>query len=661
MAGKTVECTGRSNADAGAVWEFVQDFARPWHPAIDWMQAETGPSGETQRRFTVTGDDSVYVERLTYLSHSDRVMGYTALEGIKRASAYNATLHVEPASDGGAMMTWRAEISATEDRLADIADGTRIVFEAGLAALMDLPPSTGQHPTLATPKVTLENRVLDHTPNLGISVAPAGLKQAEHLCIFLHGIGGQKGNWTQQLEVIGAQIPAVALDLRGYGDSELGHDQSTIDAYCGDILALKAIFQAEKIILCGLSYGSWIATSFAMRHPDILAGLVLSGGCTGMSEASPDERNAFRASREVPLDAGKTPADFAPDVIKIIAGPSASDAVRAEMLSSMAGIPTATYRDALTCFTNPPETFDFAKIPCPVLLMTGEHDRLAPPKEIREVSQRMHAAAQTLGKAADIQFEMIPDAGHICNLESPSVFNQHLLTFVKKFKTQRPAEEISGKALRKQQKKQRILDAALGEFSKNGFSGASMDAIAKRAKVSKPTLYQYLGAKADLLAAVLDQGKSELLAPFKNVAGKPMVAVLWQFAWTYADFVLRPDMLSLARLIIGEAERLPDVAQSYQANGPLKALAGIMAYLEAQKDQGKLMFEDPELAAQSLWSLLLSPPREFHLHHAEAKPDQNDVARYLINGLRVFLRAYSVNSEQDIAALDAIIAKTPTA
>ena len=43
-----------------------------------------------------------------------------------------------------------------------------------------------------------------------------------------------------------------------------------------------------------------------------------------MSEAGPDEREAFRVSREVPLNAGQVPADFAPAVVKVLAGPGAS-------------------------------------------------------------------------------------------------------------------------------------------------------------------------------------------------------------------------------------------------------------------------------------------------------------------------------------------------
>ena len=216
---------------------------------------------------------------------------------------------------------------------------------------------------------------------------------------------------------------------------------------------------------------------------------------------------------------------------------------------------------------------------------------------------------------------------------------------------------MSDKEQRRRAKHRSILDAALAEFARNGFSGASMQGIATRAGVSKPTLYQYFGQKQALLVAVLDAGKSELLAPFENAHGRPMVAVLWEFAWTYAAFVLRPDMLSLARLIIGEAGRLPDLARDYQRAGPLKALAGIAAYLETQEQAGAVTFQDAELAAQNLWALILSAPREHLLHNPDQSPDQKALKRHITNGLEVFLKAYSTRVTLDIAALADIASK----
>jgi pimeloyl-ACP methyl ester carboxylesterase len=255
---------------------------------------------------------------------------------------------------------------------------------------------------------------------------PAGEKRERTLTLFLHGIGGGRTNWLPQLVVAAPYAEAAALDLRGYGDSQLGPSQSTVEDYCADILLVMETLSATRVILCGLSYGSWIATSFAMRHPEKLGGLVLSGGCTGMSEASAAEREAFRQSREVPLDKGKTPADFAAAVVNVLAGPDAGAAVRRKLFDSMAAIPSATYRDALNCFTNPPERFDFAKLTMPVLMMTGEHDRLAPPAEIRSVANRIAGTAPN----AYVRFEVISGAGHVCNVERPEAYNAVLTEFL---------------------------------------------------------------------------------------------------------------------------------------------------------------------------------------------------------------------------------------
>lgn len=77
-----------------------------------------------------------------------------------------------------------------------------------------------------------------------------------------------------------------------------------------------------------------------------------------------------------------------------------------------------------------------------------------------------------------------------------------------------------------------------------------MQAIADRAGVSKPTLYQDIGQKDAISSAVLDQGRATILASFRDFSGKDMVPVLWDFSWTYADDAADPDNLSIARLII---------------------------------------------------------------------------------------------------------------
>jgi pimeloyl-ACP methyl ester carboxylesterase len=444
MGREVVQAQGHVPAPPEAVWSVVRDFCGAWHPWIATIREERGPGGARVRAFTVSGEDTLYREQQTYFSDSDRILGYTHLEGIRDCEAYDARITVTPAEAGGAVVGWTATVRAPAARLREICEGTKAVLEAGIAALASLAASPApQHPRNEEEVsgrdvgVQLETLVIDDLPRLALTVSPlpqpvpswGGEGAAgDMLCLFLHGIGGGRTNWLPQLQAVGQTMRAAALDLRGYGDSTLGSLQSTVDDYCADILRVAGKLGARRLVLIGLSYGSWIATSFAMRHPEMLAGLVLSGGCTGMSEAGPDEREAFRVSREVPLNAGQVPADFAPAVVKVLAGPEASDETRQKLYDSMAAIPAATYRDALICFTNPLERFDFSRLTMPVLLMTGEHDRLAPPSEIRGVAGRIWDAASR----PDVRFEIIPGAGHVCNVEAPQVYNRHLLTFLRR-------------------------------------------------------------------------------------------------------------------------------------------------------------------------------------------------------------------------------------
>ncbi len=207
-------------------------------------------------------------------------------------------------------------------------------------------------------------------------------------------------------------------------------------------------------------------------------------------------------------------------------------------------------------------------------------------------------------------------------------------------------------------KERRILDAALSVFAATGYSGASMDAIAANAEVSKPTLYQYFGSKEQLFAAMMLEKRDEMLGVFDNPSPS-LVRDLVDFAWHYAQTVMRPDLLSLARLIIGEAQRFPQIGRAYQASGPDHMLAGIMDYLTRRRSEGALDFADAELAAQDLWGLILSAPRTQALYIPDAIPDRAALARYINNGLRVFLKAYSAAPEADLAELAALTKGDP--
>ena len=205
---------------------------------------------------------------------------------------------------------------------------------------------------------------------------------------------------------------------------------------------------------------------------------------------------------------------------------------------------------------------------------------------------------------------------------------------------------------RKAAKRQKMLDAAMNIFARQGYLGASLDAIALEASVSKPTLYQYFGNKEKLFEAVLQQASDQILMPFSDSAeSTSMVADMLNWSRNYANMALSPAILSLNRLVMGEVERFPQIGKHYYENGPQQAFDGIVTYLERMTNLGKLKINDRELAAHDFWSLILSGPREMCLLMPELVMDSAEIDRYIFNGLRVFLMAYSAEPATDLQQL----------
>jgi len=265
------------------------------------------------------------------------------------------------------------------------------------------------------------------------------------------------------------------------------------------------------------------------------------------------------------------------------------------------------------------------------------------------VSKRLLHQGMAVRGTADVQFEVLENAGHVCNLEQPDAFNAHLEQFLARLPGT-AAHDKPSREEKRQDKHRRILEAALAEFCAAGFDGASMDRLARAAEVSKPTLYQYFGDKERLFSAVLVRGKQHIISPLLDTEGT-LVDRLWRFSWTYAEFVLRPEMLSLARLILGEAGRRPDSAKRYHQSGPGSALTGLEDFIVRSVANAEIAVDNPRLAANDLWSLTLSGPRDYYLHHVSDRPSDAELLQAIDHGLRVFLKTYSTKPDADLAAL----------
>lgn len=389
MARATVEASLRIAAPVWAVWAMVGGFDLSWHPDI----AACRVAGRV--RHLALSDGSTQSETCLYRSATEGRIHY-GLDG----SDYRAEIVLTAAGEG-ARVIWRANPEA------EAADSVHGLLQRGLAALAA--------------------RLTPTPVRFGPAGRIAGLAAGQGpLVLLLHGIGGTKENWRDQLWALAPGHRALALDLQGYGDSLPTDGPMTLAGLMADLDLVLNAQGATSAHLVGLSFGAWLAASYATRHPARVASLTCSGGFLGMTEAPKRARTGFLQPRLAPLDAGRTPGDLSPDIWPRLRGPAATPAVEAGFLASMAAIPAASYRKALHCFTSPPFTLDLACLSMPVLAMTGAHDALASPTEIAGVVERIRRA----GASPHVRFEVIDGAGHLCNMEQPRRYNRHLTRFL---------------------------------------------------------------------------------------------------------------------------------------------------------------------------------------------------------------------------------------
>ena len=160
---------------------------------------------------------------------------------------------------------------------------------------------------------------IEGTPRLAVDRAGSG-----PLVLFLHGIGGNRSNWTAQIEAIRDSFHAVAWDARGYGDSDDYEGPLDFGDFARDALRVLDRFEVESAHFVGLSMGGRIAQDFHARYPDRVATLVLCDTMSDFQESmSPGKRAEFVRLRQAPLKAGKEPRDIAEALVESLAGPDA--------------------------------------------------------------------------------------------------------------------------------------------------------------------------------------------------------------------------------------------------------------------------------------------------------------------------------------------------
>lgn len=110
---------------------------------------------------------------------------------------------------------------------------------------------------------------------ISISYTDSG-NSKDHPVIFIHGFPLNKSMWENQSKAFWYKCRVITYDIRGYGNSELGSTEISIDILTTDLLHLMDALSLDKVILCGFSMGGYIALNAMEKFPERVIGLVLA-------------------------------------------------------------------------------------------------------------------------------------------------------------------------------------------------------------------------------------------------------------------------------------------------------------------------------------------------------------------------------------------------
>jgi 3-oxoadipate enol-lactonase len=240
--------------------------------------------------------------------------------------------------------------------------------------------------------------------------------------VFIHGFPFNLEMWKPQLSALPNDIRVINYDIRGHGDSGVGEGQFTIEHFVDDLIALLGYLNIKKAVLCGLSMGGYIALRAYEKHPDRISGLIL---CDTKSESDTNEAKIKRAASIKAIKESGVAA-FADDFVKsifwektFVNNPEIVESVK-QMICKNSPVGICGALLALAARTDTTQVLNFINIP--TCIIVGEYDKLISLSS----AQAMHKAV--IGS----ELHILPNAGHMSNLENSQEFNNRIVSFLKK-------------------------------------------------------------------------------------------------------------------------------------------------------------------------------------------------------------------------------------
>jgi len=246
--------------------------------------------------------------------------------------------------------------------------------------------------------------------------AEFGAPHAEPV-LFLHGWPDSWFSFSRVLPLLPHSIRAIAIDQRGFGDSERPDSGYGITEMASDAAAFLDALHISRASVVGHSFGSFVARQMAIAHPHRVGGLVLIG--TGFAASNPVTRDLQKALHDLP---DPIPVTFARDFqASTVHHPVPSDFFN-QLVTESLKLPPRLWRLAIDRMVEYDDTQQLEAIGAPILLLWGDQDALFS----RESQENFLAALPAA------RLKVYEDTGHCPNWERPEFVAGDIASFVQR-------------------------------------------------------------------------------------------------------------------------------------------------------------------------------------------------------------------------------------
>ena len=233
--------------------------------------------------------------------------------------------------------------------------------------------------------------------------------------VFVHGVGSTAAIWDDQLQALRSEYRCLAVELRGNGvpKPEPPPQLITREGYADDVLCVADAAAAARFHFVGCSLGGVVAFELCKRAPERLLSLTLVGSFAQYPDSAQYVRTIVESvrqagsmeqfARERAARLGMPPGKRTDETVAQMACKSVDSYIAATYATW-----TGDYRGMLS------------SIACPVLVVCGERDAIAPPSMSEAIASAIPGA----------RLHVLEGAGHVANADAPEAFNAILRAFL---------------------------------------------------------------------------------------------------------------------------------------------------------------------------------------------------------------------------------------